>query len=58
VLVLLVYINLILGAALGYNLATLFLGICLRVPGPPGCESPESETVKYGRESRVTLTLE
>jgi hypothetical protein len=43
-------------SAFGYNRATLFLGDINTGLGPPDWGSLESEIVKYGYESRETLT--
>jgi hypothetical protein len=40
---------------LGYDWATLFLRHINTGPGPPGWESLESETLKYGHEVREGL---
>jgi hypothetical protein len=42
----------------GYNWATFFRRDVNTGPGPPGWGSLESETVKYGHESRGTQTPE
>jgi hypothetical protein len=41
-----------------YNWAILFLGNISTGPDPPGWGSLQSETVKYGHESRGTRTRE
>jgi hypothetical protein len=44
--------------ACGYNWATLFLGEINTETYPSGWESLTFETIKYGHDSRMTLTRE